>query len=425
MERLSNIIKHTIDNRGKNPPYYSKQGIPVIDTFLIGKGRYPDENSVKRYIDEYLYENFIRSKNKKDDLLVTLVGNGCGNSCLCNSGQIIIQNAVGFRFKENIDNLYIYYYFQQNFVKEWIKNLDRGSAQPNIKVSDLVRMKLNLPNLQLQKKISNVLNIYDKLVENNKKRIELLEKKSELLFKEWFIRFRFPANISIEYENSNIGKIPRGFKIINIKDIIDYHIGGGWGEEEYSSEYTIGAYVIRGTDFHLISKSNISSCPYRFHKTSNYNSRKLIENDIILEISGGTDEQPVGRTVIITEGILKQTKEKVICASFCKLLRPNYRKITPNYLYHWLQFLYKSKMIEQYQVQSTGIINFKFDYFLKKGPVLLPPLELMRQFEIIIQPIRKEIENLALQNVLLEKQRDLLLPRLMSGKLSVEGKEVI
>lgn len=111
MERLSNMIDYLVDNRGKNPPYYTEGGIPVIDTFLIGNSIYPNVNNVTRYIDEHLYNDFIRSKNKKDDLLVTLVGNGYGNSCLCGDNEIIIQNAVGLRFKKNVSQIYIYYYF--------------------------------------------------------------------------------------------------------------------------------------------------------------------------------------------------------------------------------------------------------------------------------------------------------------------------
>lgn len=76
-------------------------------------------------------------------------------------------------------------------------------------------------------------------------------------------------------------------------------------------------------------------------------------------------------------------------------------------------------MIEKFQLQSTGIINFKFDFFLRKGPILVPTLELMNEFEKHIIPIRKEIDKLAIQNQNLIRQRDALLPRLMSGRLAV------
>ena len=84
-----------------------------------------------------------------------------------------------------------------------------------------------------------------------------------------------------------------------------------------------------------------------------------------------------------------------------------------------MQFLYDTRIIERFQLQSTGIINFQFDYFLRKGDVMIPTKELMDEFDSLIRPIHKEISFIAKQNENLIKQRDLLLPRLMSGKLEV------
>ena len=86
----------------------------------------------------------------------------------------------------------------------------------------------------------------------------------------------------------------------------------------------------------------------------------------------------------------------------------------------WMQYLYDTRIIDRFQLQSTGIINFKFEAFLRKGLVMLPPMEIMQQFDNYIIPIFKEINTLATQNEILAKQRDLLLPRLMSGKLKVK-----
>ena len=86
-----------------------------------------------------------------------------------------------------------------------------------------------------------------------------------------------------------------------------------------------------------------------------------------------------------------------------------------------MKFLYDTRMIDRFQLQSTGIINFKFEYFVRKGDVLLPPKPLMDKFDNIVATIRKDISLLAEQNENLIQQRDLLLPRLMSGKLEVKG----
>ena len=143
-----------------------------------------------------------------------------------------------------------------------------------------------------------------------------------------------------------------------------------------------------------------------------------MENDIVLEVSGGTAEQPVGRTVLIDQDIIDRLGGHVICASFCKLIRLN-KTINPLYFYYWMQFMYDTRIIDRFQLQSTGIINFKFEYFLRKGTVVVPPKELMDKFANTIKPFRDEKLLLAKKNEKLIAQKNLLLPRLMSGKLTV------
>lgn len=141
-----------------------------------------------------------------------------------------------------------------------------------------------------------------------------------------------------------------------------------------------------------------------------------------MEISGGTSEQPVGRSVLVTQDMIDRFKEgRVICASFCKLIRLKRTDISPYFFYYWMRYLYDTRIIDRFQLQSTGIINFKFEAFLRKGLVLLPSMDIMNKFESKIIPIIKGINKLAMQNENLTRQRDALLPRLMSGKLEVKA----
>lgn len=94
--------------------------------------------------------------------------------------------------------------------------------------------------------------------------------------------------------------------------------------------------------------------------------------------------------------------------------------MSPYYFYYWMKFLYDTRIIDRFQLQSTGIINFKFEPFLRRGDVVLPPKEVMLAFEKQVSLCHKEMNQLAKQNSLLARQRDLLLPRLMSGKLEVK-----
>ena len=295
-----------------------------------------------------------------------------------------------------------------------------GSAQPKLSQASLNRIKMQFPSVSYQKRIVSILSAYDDLIEVNNKRIKVLEQMAENLYKEWFVRFRFPGHETAEFENGKLGRIPSSFSIVKMQDAFDYYIGGGWGNDDEDKEFSVEAYVIRGTDFSRVLRGDVSSCPLRYHKKSNYDARELKPDDIILEVSGGTADQPVGRTLLVTADVLKQLGGKVICASFCKQIRANTKVVSPIYYFYWMQYLYETRIIDRFQLQSTGIINFQFEYFLRKGDLMLPTKDIMDSFDALIRPLHKEISSIAKENANLIKQRDLLLPRLMSGKLEVK-----
>lgn len=327
-----------------------------------------------------------------------------------------------FRGKEGVtDNDFVYYFFKQNFIRNLAANSMTGaSGRQRADMKFIKKIQINLPELPVQRRIASILSAYDKLIENNTRRIRLLEQMAENIYKEWFVRFRFPGHENEQFENSKLGKLPASFKVVTMNDVFEYYIGGGWGNEEESEDFPISASVIRGADFPNVWHYDTSTCPRRYHKRKNYEARQLQDGDIILEISGGTAEQPVGRTVLVTDDMINRFEGgRVICASFCKLIRLKKSDISPYYYFYWMQYLYDTRIIDRFQLQSTGIINFKFEHFLKKGLLMMPPRDLQDEFDKIIIPISKEINKLALQNEKLARQRDLLLPRLMSGKLEV------
>lgn len=360
------------------------------------------------------YSDVAKYNNK---IILGRVGAYCGSVEYCPDAFNATDNTLITTCNEEyIDYKYAFYMLK-------VAELNRyagGSAQPLITQSILKHLKCDIPDLDTQKKIASVLSTYDDLIEKNNRKIEILQDMAEELYKEWFVRFRFPGYKTVERKESALGSIPSSFDVLKMTDVFDNYIGGGWGNDDENTQYCVPAFVIRGTDFPSVTKGDISTCPYRWHKESNYKSRQLKPNDIVIEISGGTAEQPVGRAILIDDDLIKRFGNKVICASFCKQVSLKQDRISPVYFYYWMKFLYDTRMIDRFQLQSTGIINFKFEYFVRKGDVLLPPRTLMDKFDNIVTKMRKNISRLAEQNDLLKQQRDLLLPRLMSGKLAVK-----
>ncbi len=210
---------------------------------------------------------------------------------------------------------------------------------------------------------------------------------------------------------------------VPLRDLVKFYIGGGWGEETENDSFSERAYVIRGTDFDAAARGSVGSVPCRWHKPSNLKKRGLRAGDICLEVSGGSYDQPVGRVSRISDYTLSWFDAPVMCASFCKLVRPDEAKVDPFYLFLILDLAYQQRIVERYQVQSTGIRNFQFEFFLDDFSVPLP--ERGEQEEIVrgIGSFDVRIEAQGRLNECLREVRDRLLPRVVAGMLELPRSE--
>lgn len=182
--KLGQLVIDTIDNRGKNPTYYCETGIPIIDNFMIKNNGYPDLSIATRYLDNYLFENFIRKYNEVDDVLITLVGNGIGNIALFpKTKSVIVQNTIGLRFEENKKFKY-YSLLSKNSA---IVKLDRGMAQPSIRQDELKDIDIEVTNLEEQEKISTFLEKLDRIIIVRKQKIEKLKNVKSALLNKMFV----------------------------------------------------------------------------------------------------------------------------------------------------------------------------------------------------------------------------------------------
>lgn len=177
------------------------------------------------------------------------------------------------------------------------------------------------------------------------------------------------------------------------KDLVAFDIGGGWGYDVCQFEHESIGYVIRGTDIPRVAVGDVSTVPLRFHKASNLASRKLQPGDIVFEVSGGSKGQPVGRALQITDKVLGKFDEPVMCASFCKLIRPDPGRAFPGYVFRVLQAAYADGGLDSFQVQSTGITNFKWKPFLEHFKIELPDPGVQRRVASVLDSFDDLIEN--------------------------------
>ena len=255
----------------------------------------------------------------------------------------------------DVDARYLYYWVTRQDFTDYLSLHAKGAAYPAVSAEDIGGAEIALPPLTIQRRIAGILSAYDELIENNQRRIRILEEMARSLYREWFVHFRYPGHESVPLVNSPLGPIPQGWEVKTLGALMLEQIGGGWGKDVPDEKHTEPAWVIRGTDIPDARSCQVANAPHRFHSVSNLRSRRLQAGDVIFEVSGGSKGQPVGRTLLVTPQLLSAFgNDAAICASFCKRICPDMAGYGSEMLY--LSFLegYESGEIEQFQVQSTG-----------------------------------------------------------------------
>ena len=189
-------------------------------------------------------------------------------------------------------------------------------------------------------------------------------------------------------------------------------VGGDWGQETPSGNYTCEVTCIRGTDIPALNLGSVSDAPTRYILEKNFNTKRVCANDMVVEISGGSPVQATGRIALVPEQILSYRGSNIICSNFCRVM-----KVNADYLYFFLQnwlYLYRNGVMFNYENSSTGLKNFNFAAFTVEHPILIPPKELAVKFNSLIEPIYKEIVNIGFEIEQLKRTQEHILPHMMS-----------
>ena len=200
---------------------------------------------------------------------------------------------------------------------------------------------------------------------------EFSRKYARNLFIEKFVLFKDNLNTKID---TSYGKIPNNYKLVELKDLIETTIGGDWGKEEKTGNYTEKIYCIRGTDIPNINVNDYSSIPIRYCKKESIISKKLMDGDIVIEISGGSPIQSTGRICYIDSKMLTDLGSDVLCTNFCRILRFKDKKLS-RYVFDYLLLLYEKGYYFNLENNTTGIKNLLLNSFVQNIKVIIPPKE--------------------------------------------------
>ena len=255
-----------------------------------------------------------------------------------------------------------------------------GSAQPKLSQTNLNKIKMAFPPLEYQIRIVSILSSYDNLIEVNNKRIKMLEQMAENLYKEWFVRFRFPGHETAEFENG----IPKGWRIKKLGELCSIITG----KKDANEATGDGKYPF----FTCARETSLSTNDY------------ILDKDAILISGNGS-----------YTGFVKKYSGKF------DLYQRTYALFDFVNI-EWL-FLYWTLKIEFEREYMGGSRGSAIPYITKpnieKFKIMVPTIELQKQSQRFFEIMHNECIMLELEKENLAKQRDLVLPRLMSGKLEV------
>ncbi|MEW6172194.1 MAG: restriction endonuclease subunit S [Bacillota bacterium] len=376
---------------------YTDEGVPVVMPKDIIAGRV-NECSVAR-IPEAKARQLSRHMLKFGDIVFPRRGDigRCAligkdeEGFLCGTGCIKIELP-----KEIYSPRFLYYYLGLRNVVEWLERNAIGTTMLNLNTSILGGVQIPDVDLAFQEHIVGVLGTYDDLIENNRRRVQLLEQAARLLYKEWFVHLRFPG-----YEHVKIkAGVPEGWEKTTAFDIMEVLSGGTpktdvpnyWdGEIPFFTPKDAVDYAYAFDTEKKITEEGLRNC----------NSR-LYPKDTVFITARGT----VGKIN------LAQTAMAMNQSCYALVAKP---PLNQYYLYFALV-----EGVEEFRSRAVGAV---FDAIIRDTfkliPFVVPDEKLIRMFTDHVSPILNQIDVLASQTRKLAEARDLLLPRLMNGEIVI------
>ncbi len=401
-----------IDYRGKTPPK-TESGVRLITAKVIKEGRILEEP--KEYIATDFYDEWMRrGLPQKHDVLITTEAPLGEVAILRNGGRIALaQRVILLRAKPGIvDSSYLFYALQSNFTQAELAARATGTTVLGVKQSELRKVRIPYRPLPFQQKIASILSAYDNLIENNTRRIAILEEITQRIYEEWFVHFRFPRHEKCELVDSVKGKIPKGWTISTISEVCISAIDGDWIETKDQG----------GSDYRLLQISNIGVGA--FIETGNY---RYITQDTFerlrcqeikpMDILVARMPKPTGRAWLVTP-----MPWRMITAVDVAILKANPEIVDATYL---VSILNSADHLATVEKRATGTTRLRISRSaLINLPILVPPIAIQNQYTLHAAPIYDLITLYRQKNQNLRQTRDLLLPKLISGEIDVSHLQV-
>jgi type I restriction enzyme S subunit len=306
-----------------------------------------------------------------------------------------------YDFKKSCPEFVYYFLKALNF-----DHLSSAAAVPGLDRNVLHSLKVDFPPLLIQEKIAAILSAYDELIDNNNQRISLLEQMAEEVYKEWFVRLRFPGH----EQTRIVDGVPEGWELVSINDVAFIHRG-----RSYRSNNLLESGGLPFVNLKCINRDGgFRRDGLKCYSGIYTENQKVVSGDIVMAVTDMTQERRIvaraGRvpTLDCSFGVISMDLVKI---------EPKVG-ISSDFLYGYFRGSDFANNVKQY-ANGANVLHLSPDR-IKTYQIALPTVDVQELYTSFAEPIFIQIETLNLKNENLKQTRDLLLPRLMSGKLSVE-----
>lgn len=385
-------------------PKPALRGFPLVTSKHIVNNKIDISGSYLITEEDYKEVN-KRSKVEKFDLLISMIGTVGEIAFIKEEPNFAIKNVGLIKTNDETLGKYLFYYLISPSGKNTLASLLSGSTQKFISLGKLRDFSVAVPPEEIIKRIASVLSAYDDLIENNEKRIKVLEEMAERLYREWFVKFKFTGHEKVKMVDSGTeyGKIPEGWEVKRLGEVVIPQYGYTASAEE-NSNYP---KYLRGTDINkssFIDWMNVPNCKISEEDFRKYKIRK---GDVF--IIRMADPGKIG---------ICERDIKAVFASY--LMRLNIKSnLTPYYLYYFV-------ISEKYQGFVLGASGGTTRKSINSQQVcaidvLIPKREILDNFETKASLLRAELTKLIQQNNSISKIRDLLIPQLVTGRRELKS----
>jgi type I restriction enzyme S subunit len=409
------VTETLIDYRGKTPPK-SDSGIKLVTAKVIKDGFI--QNGNHEYITEETYDTWMRRGLPKQwDILITTEAPLGQVAQLRTAEKVALaQRVILLRgHPDIIDQQYYFQSIKSPFVQGQLMARATGTTVLGIKQSELRHVEIPYYPLPIQRKIAAILSAYDDLIENNTQRIAILEEMAQTIYREWFVRFRFPGHEGVEMIESELGPIPEGWEVKPVSEVAEVYRGRSYRSQDLVEEGSLPFLnlkcVARDGGFR---RDGLKRYAGRFKET-----QKAKPGDIIIAVTDMTQE----RRIVARAARVPDMTEKTFVFSMDLVKVMPREDIPSDYLYGMLRFSRFPDEVKQH-ANGANVLHLRPDR-ITEFEFPLGPKRLRDQYDSVMAPIYQEQDVLQNKSDILRQARDLLLPRLISGEIDVSELEIM